>query len=114
MKILLILAMFMGTAMASVSSNFLDVNINRVYDGDTFYVDFKGVQEVLGKNLRIRTKDFSAPELREKGGLEAKKKLEKLIFKAERVDLMNCVRGKYFRLVCSLYINGKLIGGLND
>lgn len=109
MKILLIIAMLIGTASAAVKSSFMNVPVKRVYDGDTFYVDFIGTSDVLGKGLRIRTRELNTPELRTPEGKRAKADLEKKLFNAKEIDLINCKRGNYYRLVCSVFADGILL-----
>jgi len=49
-----------------------EAKVKRVIDGDTLEVE-------LTRNVHVRLKDCWAPELRNEGGPEAKKQLERLI-----------------------------------
>ena len=85
----------------------------RVYDGDTFIANIEDYPDLIGKEIRIRLKDYNAPEI--KGvpddeiqlGLEAKANLSKLLNSAQIIELRNIKRGKYFRIVADIYIDEK-------
>jgi endonuclease YncB( thermonuclease family) len=94
-------------------NNFCRVKIVKVYDGDTFYVDIPKLHPLFGKRLGIRVFGVDTPELR--GGSEYEKQMAKkakafthnFLSGNKKVDLKECVRGKYFRIVCKVYANDK-------
>lgn len=94
-------------------NNFCQVKPTRVYDGDTFYVDIPKLHPLFGKGLGIRVYGVDTPELRGKSAYEkamaqkAKEFTVNAVMKAKRVDLMDCVKGKYFRIVCKVKYDGK-------
>jgi endonuclease YncB( thermonuclease family) len=98
----------------------LDVAIiERVYDGDTFYVTFPSWHPIVGKEVPIRIKGIDTPELRtqdpvEKAkALEAKRYVEMRLIGDNKIVLCNDEarswrdwRDKYFRLNADVYVNG--------
>ena len=82
-------------------------NINRVYDGDTFYVDLKCTEEILCKNVPIRVKGIDCPEIKGKSPKEKELALRAKSYttnflKIPNIRLENCTRDKYFRLDCEV------------
>ena len=85
----------------------------RVYDGDTFYVNIKGFHPIIGDTIGIRIAGVDTPERR--GGdaytkdLARKARLytEKRLLSAKKIILKNIRRGKYFRLVADVYVDGE-------
>jgi len=93
-------------------NNFCQVKVERVYDGDTFFVNIPKVHSLFGKTLGIRVKGIDTPELRggtkesKARGILARDFAANLLKKAKRVDLKDCTRGKFFRIVCDVYLSG--------
>ena len=119
-QLLLITALFFITGCASSpqSHKYDNAKVSkllRVYDGDTFVANIQDYPDLIGKEIRIRLKDYNAPEIKNasnaeiKLGLEAKSHLSKLLTSAKTIELRNIKRGKYFRIVANVYINGKLL-----
>ena len=86
-------------------------------DGDTIKVNIPGVHPLPGKGIRVRVAGVDTPETRE-GGECAKEKAKeigeevgRLLKEAKRIDLENVGRGKYFRIVADVKIDGKSLGG---
>jgi len=117
MKLLLLILFFLslnvGARCGKVSRNFCNVKVVDLYDGDTFYINLPKVPSLLGKRLGIRVKGIDTPEIRGGSAYEkamakkAKIFTKKMLDGARKVDLKSCVRGKYFRIVCNVYIDGK-------
>ena len=90
--------------------------LDRVYDGDTIFVTFPNWHPVVGKNLGIRLAGIDTPEIRtsipkEKAlAYKAKRYLEKRLATCETMRLDNVERGKYFRLVANLIVDGNDVG----
>ena len=86
-------------------------DVIRVYDGDTITVRVASWPPIFS-NMSFRLRGFDAPELR--GGCEraralagrAKRRLSRLIHEATTVSLRDIERGKYFRLVATVYADG--------
>ncbi len=90
--------------------------VNSVYDGDTFRADIKGVPPILGENIAIRLYGIDTPEMRDKRphikkkAIEARDYVRTRLFKAKKIELRNIRRGKYFRIVATVVVDGKDIG----
>lgn len=90
--------------------------VNSVYDGDTFRVDIPNFPDIAGKNIPIRINGIDTPEMRSKDPLvkqkaiEAKEYLKACLEKAKTIVLKNMKRGKYFRIVAHVLVDGKNIG----
>ncbi len=90
--------------------------VNSIYDGDTFRVSIIGYPAVIGDNIPIRIKGIDTPEIRGKCAEEKKlaKKAKQFTVSALRsgknIELKNIQRGKYFRLIADVYIDGESLG----
>ena len=95
------------------AKNFRCVKFVSNYDGDTITVDIPKTHPFFGKNAKIRVLGVDTPELRTKdncekeAGYKAKRFVEKAVSKATRIDLENVSRGKYFRIVADVMLDGK-------
>lgn len=85
------------------------------YDGDTCKFDIPDVPDVFGKGLSIRIRGIDTPEIRGKCENEkvlakkAKEFINFLMNKATTIEIKNVERGKYFRVVADVYVDGKSI-----
>ena len=95
--------------------NFYNVKYIKNYDGDTLTVDIKDLHPIIGKNMHIRLRGIDTPEIRgesedeKKAAIVAKEITEKLCRGAARIDLLNVERGKYFRFVADVRIDGECL-----
>jgi len=84
-----------------------------VYDGDTFKVDIKGWPDIIGKSIGIRIYGIDTPEIRGTRGVVkdlamlAKAFTDSELVLASKVELRNIRRGKYFRIIADVYVDGK-------
>ena len=97
------------------------VNISRVYDGDTLYINLPGLPAVFGEDLGIRLSGVDTPELRSRCKPEAAKSRERLygqyvrdklsekIMEAQSIRIFNVSRGSFFRVVADVEVDGVLI-----
>ncbi|MEO9656362.1 thermonuclease family protein [Marinomonas sp.] len=84
-----------------------------VYDADTFRVDINGWPDIIGKNMSIRVNGVDAAEIR--GKCESEKVQAKaardftrsLLSNSKDIELRDLKRGKYFRLIADVYIDGE-------
>lgn len=89
------------------------VKYMRNYDADTITFDIPQVHPLLGKAIAIRVNGVDTPEIKTKNkcekdaGRNAKRLVENLLKRAKRIDLMNVKRGKYFRIVADVIIDGQ-------
>lgn len=92
--------------------------IVRVVDGDTFKVNINAYPDIIGKNLSIRIAGINTPELKDKSACvrrvarKAKAYTKRLLFSANKVELVNVKRGKYFRIVATVLVDGADLGEL--
>lgn len=114
--ILLLLVLSSITYKASVT--FQVEKVIRVYDGDTFHVNLKGVHPFFGDTIGIRIKDIDTPEIRgsspclKKKAYAARDYLKNLLSKAKEIELRNCRKGKYFRIVADVYADNQSLSHL--
>jgi len=96
---------------ASIMSSFSNVEFIRNHDGDTFTVRLKNTADVFGFNIPVRIKGIDTPEMKgtslcEKfDAIEARDVLFNLL-DGKPIDLINCERDKYFRLLCDVKVSG--------
>jgi len=86
--------------------------VNSVYDGDTFRVDLDTLPPIIGKNIRIRVNGVDAPEIKGKCQYEkdlavkARDFVRDKLTSAKHINLTNMQRGKYFRIVAYVFVDG--------
>lgn len=101
-----------STAKSSDYENVIVEKVISVYDADTFRVNISNWPSIIGNNMPVRLKHVDAPEIR--GGCEIEKKWALLgrdfvrhqLEKAKVIELRDIERGKYFRLLSEVYIDG--------
>ena len=124
MKVKFIAVMFIVSI--SISATAKDKNygnatvseITSIYDGDTFRANIKGYPAIVGEHMSIRINGIDTPELR--GKCDKEKQLARLakqftvehLRSAKSISLKNVKRGKYFRLIADVYIDGVSLGEL--
>ena len=87
--------------------------VNSVYDGDTFRVTIAGWPSIVGENIPVRVAGIDTPEIRGKCLREkelarkAKAFVRNRLAQAHTIELRNIRRGKYFRLVANVYVDGQ-------
>ena len=89
-----------------------------IYDGDTFKIDLAGVHPLFGDDVSVRLFGVDTPEMR---GSEDRVKVlagkarnltEQALMGAEKIELKNPQRGKYFRIIADVYVDGKSLAEL--
>lgn len=84
----------------------------RVYDGDTFFVNIKGWPPIVGENIGIRIRGIDTPEIRGKCpkekelAVKARDFVNDLLSNASSIQLHNIERGKYFRVIADVLVDG--------
>ncbi|WP_202983566.1 thermonuclease family protein [Ferrimonas lipolytica] len=87
--------------------------VTSIYDADTFRVSINGWPPIIGERISIRANGFDAPEIRGKcesekiAARQAKQLTVELLRGAKVIELRNMKRGKYFRIVADVYLDGK-------
>lgn len=83
------------------------------YDGDTIRFIIPNVHSLLGRSISVRVGGIDTAEIKGKSRCEKRMaKLSrdfvgKLLRRAKRVDLDNIQRGKYFRIVADVKLDGE-------
>ena len=87
--------------------------VTSVYDGDTFRANIVGFPVIVGERMPVRVSGVDTPEIRGKCQVEkdlARKAKQFTVGKlrnAKSIELRNIARGKYFRLVADVILDGK-------
>jgi micrococcal nuclease len=92
------------------------LDVTSIYDGDTFRANIKGFPTVIGEHMSIRINGIDTPELR--GKCEKEKQLARKakqftvrhLRSAKNITLKNIKRGKYFRLIADVDVDGDSLG----
>ena len=83
-----------------------------VYDGDTFRVNIASLPPIVGKNIAIRVNGVDTPEIQGKCryeknlALKARDFVRDKLANAKEIKLTNLQRGKYFRVVANVLVDG--------
>jgi micrococcal nuclease len=106
----------------SASSNELFIltpdQIVDVYDGDTFKIDLPSMHPLFGDDLSIRLFGVDTPEMRgttdevKALAMQAQQLTEKALKGANKIELRNPQRGKYFRIVSEVWIDGESLADM--
>lgn len=91
-------------------------DVTSIYDADTFRANIEGWPAIIGHRVPIRVNGVDAPELRGKCEAERTKARAAKQFtvsklraaKVIRLDEMS--RGKYFRILADVYVDGESLG----
>ena len=112
--ILLILVSF--SVSATEYGNATVSEVRTIYDGDSFRVTINGWPDIIGKSVPIRMLGVDTPEMRGKCKSEklaarrAKQHTVELLRSGKMIELTNMQRGKYFRILANVIIDGKSLG----
>lgn len=110
--ITLAMVTFSLNAKTHTYGNAIVSEITSIYDGDTFRANIEGFPTIVGEHMSIRINGIDTPELRGKCPQEkaqaklAKQFTVKHLRAAKRITLKNIKRGKYFRLIADVYVDG--------
>jgi len=115
MKYLVVLFMLTVSAGVAANKRFDDVVVSQVtsiYDADTFRVDIDSWPDIIGSRMSVRVLGVDAPEIRGKCDSEkksarlAKKFTVNFLREGSYIELRNMQRGKYFRILAEVYVDG--------
>jgi micrococcal nuclease len=87
--------------------------VTSIYDGDTFRATIDGWPALIGKRISIRVNGVDTPEMRGKCdkekalAREAKQHAVAMLRAGKVIALENMQRGKYFRIVADVYVDGE-------
>lgn len=108
----LLLVLLSTSAIAADYGNLTVQKVISVYDGDTFKVDIDGLHPLIGRGISIRVNGIDTPEIRGKCekekelAIKARDYVKSQLLSATNIELRNVQRGKYFRIVADVYIDG--------
>jgi len=111
----LLLVVILAILPAQAAPQYGTVTVSKVisvYDGDTFRVNIDSLPPIVGKNIPIRVNGVDTPEIRGKCQYEKNLALEARDFvrikltNAKEIKLTNLQRGKYFRVVANVVVDG--------
>ena len=114
-KLLLLFICFLGVFTAQAAPEYGTAIVSKVisvYDGDTFRVDIDSLPPIVGKNIPIRLNGIDTPEIRGKCqyekdlALKARDFVRNKLVNAKEIKLTKLQRGKYFRVVADVMIDG--------
>ena len=83
------------------------------YDGDTITFNLPKLHPIIGKKISIRVDGIDTPEIKgkcEKEKYEAQQTRDMvadILMDAEQITLKNMKRGKYFRIVADVIVDGE-------
>jgi endonuclease YncB( thermonuclease family) len=84
----------------------------RCIDGDTFVCNIYEWPDIVGKKISVRLSGIDTPEKRDNNlavrtlSLKAAKYTRTRLKNAKTIELRNVRRGKYFRLLADVYVDG--------
>ncbi|MFK5949704.1 MAG: thermonuclease family protein [Methylococcales bacterium] len=87
--------------------------VTSIYDADTFRVNIQDYPPIVGEHMSIRVLGIDAPEIRgkceseKKRARQAKQFTVQALRSAKIIELRNIKRGKYFRLLANVYVDGQ-------
>ena len=124
MKYIIIIALALSSEALALclpsqtATSFHCVKFLRAHDGDTFTVDIDNAPPLFGKKISVRIKGIDTPEmtsavkcLKDKARA-AKLFLETIVKGANKIDLLNVGRDKYFRILANVSIDGFDLGSM--
>ena len=94
------------------------VEVVAIYDGDSFTANIPEWPPIVGERIGVRVRGVDTPELR--GGCQAETEAARvakqftvaLLRNAKVVDLQRIERGKYFRLLAEVWVDGQRLDRL--
>ena len=109
------LSLLVLTLTAQAAPQYGTVTVSKVidvYDGDTFRVNIDSLPPIVGKNIAIRVNGVDTPEIRGKClyeknlALKARDFVRAKLSNAKEIKLTNLQRGKHFRMVANVLVDG--------
>ena len=114
-KLFFLLTLCLGVLSVQAAPEYGTVTVSKVisvYDGDTFRVDIDSLPPIVGKNIPIRLNGVDTPEIRGKCehekdlAIKARDFVRNKLANAKEIKLNNLQRGKYFRVVANVMVDG--------
>ncbi len=114
-KLFLVITLCLGAFVVQAATEYGSVTVSKVisvYDGDTFRVNIGSLPPIVGKNIPIRLEGVDAPEIQGKCqyekdlAIKARDFVRSKLDNAKEIMLNNLQRGKYFRIVADVTVDG--------
>ena len=114
-KLIIFCICFLGVFSVQAATEYGTAIVSKVisvYDGDTFRVDIGSLPPIVGKNIPIRLNGVDTPEIRGKCqyekdlAIKARDFVSNKLATAKEIKLTKLQRGKYFRVVADVMIDG--------
>jgi len=92
--------------------------VTSVYDGDTFRCDIAGWPAIIGERIGVRINGIDTPEMRDRRpkirelARQAKMFTVQALRSAKRIELRDMKRGKYFRIVADVFVDGRSLADM--
>lgn len=111
--------LFLSTTALAAPKSYGDAvvaEITSIYDGDTFRCDITGFPGIVGERIGIRINGIDTPEMRDNRptvkalARKAKQYTVQRLREGRQIVLRNMQRGKYFRIVADVYVDGSNLG----
>lgn len=118
---LILLTVNFSVAAGINDKNFGNTTIDEIasiYDADTFRANIKAWPPIIGERISIRINGVDAPEIRGKCDNEKKQARDAKQFtvgqlrNATKIELRNIKRGKYFRILADVFVDGNNLAQL--
>ena len=87
--------------------------VTSIYDADTFRVNLDGFSPIIGERIPVCVLGIDTPEIKGKcesekiKAREAKQFTVEVLRSGKAIELKNIQRGKYFRILADVYVDGK-------
>jgi len=113
--------LFHGLAFGGEKGNYGNATVTSVtsiYDGDTFRANIAGWPDIIGHRIGIRINGIDTPEIKGKCKDEkilarkAKQFTVTALRSAQYITLKNIKRGKYYRIIADVYVDGSNLAEL--
>lgn len=91
--------------------------VTSIYDRDTFRCNIAGYPNIIGERIAIRINGIDTPEMRDNRppvtalARKAKEYTVQRLREGRHIVLRNMKRGKYFRIVADVYVDGRSLAG---
>jgi len=114
-KLFLVITLCLGAFVVQAATEYGSVTVSKVisvYDGDTFRVNIGSLPPIVGKNIPIRLEGVDTPEIQGKCqyekdlAIKARDFVRSKFDNAKEIMLNNLQRGKYFRIVADVTVDG--------
>ena len=86
--------------------------VENIYDGDTLRVTVHDWPPLFGRSIPVRVRGVDTPEIRGRCPYEKRKAIaardfvRRHLFTSQSIVLRDVTRGKYFRIVADVYVDG--------